>query len=76
MESWYQGFMKREGKRMRQTAEAEDTLQITVPKITKKSLKISAAMSGDPMRLIVLRALARAGIQVPDEELHDRRKTK
>jgi len=57
-------------------AEAEETLQITVPKITKKSLKISAAESGDPMRVIVLRALASAGIRVPEEELYDRRKAK
>lgn len=61
---------------MRLSPEAEETLQITVPKITKKSLKISAAESGDPMRLIVLRALANAGIQVPKKELHDRRKSK
>jgi hypothetical protein len=54
----------------------EETLQITVPKITKKSLKIAAAESGDPMRLIVLRALAEAGIKVPQEELQDRRKVK
>lgn len=58
------------------SAEAEESLQITVPKMTKKSLKISAAESGDPMRLIVLRALAGAGIQVPEEELQDRRKAK
>lgn len=57
-------------------AEAEETLQITVPKVTKKSLKISAAKSGEPMRLIVLKALASAGIQVPKEELSDRRKSK
>lgn len=58
------------------SADAEETLQITVPKVTKKSLKISAAESGDPMRLIVLRALAAAGIQVPEEELLGRRKAK
>lgn len=61
---------------MRATAEAEETLQITIPRVTKRSLKINAAESGDPMRLIVLRALASAGIQVPREELHDRRKSK
>jgi len=61
---------------MSTSTEAEETLQITVPKVTKKSLKISSAESGDPMRLIVLRALAGVGIQVPEEELHDRRKSK
>jgi hypothetical protein len=55
---------------------AEEPLQITVPKVTKKSLKIKAAQSGDTMRLIILRALANAGIQVPEEEVCDRRKTK
>lgn len=58
------------------SAEAEESLQITVPKVTKKSLKISTAESGDPMRLIVLRALADAGTQVPEEERQDRRKAK
>ncbi|WP_310540619.1 hypothetical protein [Phenylobacterium sp.] len=54
----------------------EETLQITVPPATKKSLKMLAAESGDSMRVIVLRALAAAGVQVPDGELHDRRKVK
>ncbi|WP_432284699.1 hypothetical protein SLT36_23695 [Aminobacter sp. BA135] len=58
------------------TPDGEESLQITVPSVTKKSLKIRAAESGDPMRVIVLRALAKAGIQVPDEELQDRRKNK
>lgn len=54
----------------------EETLQITVPAVTKKSLKILAAESGDSMRVIVLRSLAAAGVDVPDGELHDRRKAK
>jgi hypothetical protein len=63
------------GSRGRGTTESsEEPLQITVPKVTKKSLKIMAAESGDPMRVIVLRALAAAGVQVPVEELQDRRK--
>lgn len=61
---------------MRRSIEAEETLQISVPKITKKDLKIRAAESGDPMRLIVLKALVNAGIRVPDMELQDRRKFK
>lgn len=36
---------------------------------TKKSLKISAAESGNAMRIIVLWALAGAEIQVPEEKL-------
>lgn len=55
-------------------SEAEESLQITVPCVTKRSLKIRSAESGDPMRVIVLRALADAGIQVPTKELTDRRK--
>lgn len=54
----------------------EEPLQITVPHITKKSLKMKAAESGETMRVIVLKALASAGIQVPQKELEDRRKGK
>jgi hypothetical protein len=56
--------------------ESEENLQITVPRETKRSLKIRAAETGTPMRAIVLRALAEARIQVPQEELQDRRKGK
>jgi hypothetical protein len=54
----------------------EGTLQITVARGTKKSLKIRAAESDTPMQVIVLRALAVPGIQVPNEEILDRRKSK
>lgn len=56
--------------------DTQENLQITVPRITKKSLKILSAESGDPMRLIVLRALASAGVKVPKRELQDRRKSR
>lgn len=56
------------------TDASEEALQITVPKVTKKSLKIRSAESGDTMRVIVLRALSAAGIQVPESEVQDRRK--
>ena len=52
----------------------EDTLQIAIPAITKKSLRLAAAESGETMRVIVLRALAAASIEVPKQELKDRRK--
>ena len=55
---------------------SEEPLQITVPQATKKSLKIRAAETGETMRVIVLKALAAAGIQVPEAELHGRRKEK
>ena len=55
-------------------SDREETLQITVPAVTKKSLKIKSAESGETMRVIVLRALNTAGISVPKEEIKDRRK--
>jgi hypothetical protein len=55
---------------------SEEALQITVPTVTKKSLKMKAAETGKTMRVIVLAALAAAGIQVPQTELQDRRKDK
>ncbi len=58
------------------SAEIDENLQISVPHSTKKSLKIRSAETGDPMRVIVLKALAAAGIEVPEEELKDRRKAK
>lgn len=58
------------------SGESEENLQISVPHSTKKSLKIRSAETGDPMRVIVLRALAAVGIEVPEEELKDRRKEK
>jgi NaMN:DMB phosphoribosyltransferase len=54
----------------------EENLQITIPSVTKKSLRMKAAQSGETMRVLVLRALASAGIRVPDEEIQDRRKAK
>jgi hypothetical protein len=54
----------------------EETLQITIPVVTKKSLRMKSAESGDTMRVIVLKALSKAGIRVPDDELLDRRKSK
>lgn len=73
--SWYHAFMKRgDPVKSERATSPEENLQVTVPHVTKKSLKIRAAESGDPMRVIVLRALAAAGIQVPNEELQDRRK--
>jgi hypothetical protein len=56
--------------------DAEETLQITIPRVTKKSLRMKSAESGDTMRVIVLKALLKAGIRVPNDELLDRRKTK
>jgi hypothetical protein len=54
----------------------EEHLQVTLPPLTKRSLKVRAAESGQTMRVIVLRALATAGIQVPASELQDRRRAR
>ena len=54
----------------------EEHLQITVPVVTKKSLRLKAARSGETMRVIVLKALAAAGVQVPKKDLQNRRKKK
>jgi hypothetical protein len=54
----------------------EENLQISVPPATKKSLRLKAAENGETMRVLVLKALAAAGIQVPSGELQDRRKNR
>ncbi len=53
--------------------EQEVAVQLRMPAVTKRSLKVRAAETGEPMRVIVLRALADAGIQVPECELRGRR---
>lgn len=68
--------MKRGAGRIKISQGYEEPLQITVPHVTKKSLKMRAAESGETMRVIVLKALAAAGIQVPPTELQDRRREK
>lgn len=60
----------------RASEQGEENLQISVPLETKKHLRMKSAETGEPMRVIVLRALAEAGIHVPDKELLDRRKVK
>ncbi|MHB8268057.1 hypothetical protein [Bradyrhizobium sp.] len=57
-------------------SDAEETLQIAIPLVTKKSLRMKSAESGKTMRVIVLKALAKAGIRVPHDEVQDRRKVK
>lgn len=49
--------------------EHEEHLQITVPRSTKRSLKMEAARNGSTMRACVLRGLAAIGIHVPSGEL-------
>jgi hypothetical protein len=75
--SWnyeYYDFMKRPARSQAASNDTEELLQVTIPRITKRSLKMRAAETGEPMRVLVLKALASAGITVPQGELHDRRK--
>lgn len=66
--------MKRVARSQTAANDAEELLQVTVPRVTKRSLKMRAAETGEPMRVVVLKALASSGITVPQAELHDRRK--
>jgi hypothetical protein len=66
--------MKRTTKQRVASNEAEELLQVAIPRVTKRSLKMRAAESGEPMRVVVLKALASAGITVPHGQVHDRRK--
>ena len=52
----------------------DETLQVQVPAATKRAIHIRSAETGDPMRVLVLKALAAYGFPVPDEALVDRRK--
>jgi len=61
-------------RRLSANLEQEVAVQIRMPAVTKRSLKFRAAETGEPMRVIVLRALSDAGIQVPERELRGRRK--
>ena len=62
--------------RSSEQSSGEEHLQITVPVVTKKNLRLKAAKSGETMRVIVLKALAAAGVQVPKKDLQNRRKKK
>jgi hypothetical protein len=52
----------------------DETLQVQVPATTKRAIHIRSAETGDPMRVLVLKALAAYGFPVPDQALVDRRK--
>ena len=68
--------MKRPARERSSERPNEENLQISVPSATKKSLRLKAAETGETMRVLVLKALAAAGIHVPSGELQDRRKTR
>ena len=52
----------------------DETLQVQVPAATKRAIHIRSAETGDPMRLLVLKARAAYGFPVPEDALVDRRK--
>ena len=52
----------------------ETTLQVLVPKETKKALRLRVAETGETMREVVLKALSREGITVAEEAIVDRRR--
>ncbi|MXY32828.1 MAG: hypothetical protein F4Y60_01805 [Boseongicola sp. SB0664_bin_43] len=62
------------GNRLITVPEQDRTLQVQVPASTKLAIHIRSAETGDPMRVLVLRALAAYGFPVPKEAITDRRK--
>ena len=62
------------GSRLIPVPERDRTLQVQVPASTKQAIHIRSAETGDPMRVLVLRALAAYGFPVPEEAITDRRK--
>jgi hypothetical protein len=70
----YHDFMTRTPAPEQRASNEEKFLQVTVPHVTKRSLKMRAARTGETMRVIVLRALAADGIPVPAAKLQGSRK--
>ncbi|KRB86714.1 hypothetical protein ASE00_08525 [Sphingomonas sp. Root710] len=54
--------------------EPDEFLQVQVPAITKRDLGHRAVEAREPIRLIVLRALAAYGVPVPADAIADRRR--
>ncbi len=53
---------------------AERQLHATVPACVERALKIRAAEEGTTIRTLVLRGLQAIGIEVPPDEIGDRRR--
>ena len=71
MKTWFYDFMKPE----RAAGEGDDEhLQVQVPAATKRDLGQRALDSREPIRMVVLRALAAYGVTVPESAMTDRRK--
>jgi hypothetical protein len=56
------------------TLSGERQLHATVPACVERALKIKAAEEGTTIRTLVLRGLQAIGVEVPPEEIGDRRK--
>jgi hypothetical protein len=54
----------------------DEHLQIQVPSATKLDLAVRAAKAREPIRMVVLRALAAYGVEVPAEAIQDRRRSR
>lgn len=52
----------------------DEHLQIQVPAATKRDLGQRALDTREPIRMVVLRALAAYGVAVPEDAITDRRK--
>ena len=51
-----------------------DILQLRIPQSLKRTLAMDAAKEGVTIRTLILSALVKAGYEVPDEEIRDKRK--
>jgi hypothetical protein len=57
-----------------QAENGDDHLQVQVPVVTKRDLGQRALDTREPIRMVVLRALAAYGVVVPEDAITDRRK--
>lgn len=56
------------------SGEEDAALQVQIPASTKRAIHTRSAETGDPTRVVVLKALAAYGFPVPEAALTDRRK--
>ena len=71
MKTWFYVFMKEWDS---SEDFGDEHLQVQVPSATKRDLGQRALDSREPIRMVVLRALAAYGVVVPEGAIADRRK--
>jgi hypothetical protein len=71
MKTWFYVFMKKFDS---SDDCGDEHLQVQVPTATKRDLGQRALDSREPIRMVVLRALAAYGVVVPEGAIADRRK--